>query len=179
MHGWIGGGCLQGVARAAALRAMDSGTPQRLLLSNNAESAEAVDVRPMSCASNGAIELFIQPATVAPFVRIYGRTPVADMATALARAVGFDVLTIPDARSANAPLVGETESRTPTRESYALLATQGDGDTAALESALRSGSTCVLLVASRTKAHRLRASMRERGFTEQQLTCIHAPAGPH
>ena len=51
LEGWIGGGCVQSAARAAALRSIASAIPQRLRLSNTQDPSEAVDVRPMACAS--------------------------------------------------------------------------------------------------------------------------------
>ena len=59
-----------------------------------------------------------------------------------------------------------------------LVATQGQGDEAALEAALRSGAGTVLMIASRRKAERLREIMRERGIDEARLARLQAPAGP-
>ena len=93
LSGWIGGGCVQSAARAAALRSIASAVPQRLRLSNTKDPSEAIDVRPMACASNGEVELFIQPAAVAPRLRIYGNTPIVRIAAWLAREADFDPLT--------------------------------------------------------------------------------------
>lgn len=184
MHGWIGGGCVQGAARSAALRSLASATPQRLRLSNSASASESVDVRPMACASGGEVELFIQPAAVAPRLRIYGNTPVARAAAWLARQIDFDPLTDAEAADAEALNVslGSTREQTAAmlseRDSYALIATQGDGDEAALESALNSPAQAVLLVASKRKAERLRSVMAARGVPEERIAAMHAPAGP-
>ena len=59
-----------------------------------------------------------------------------------------------------------------------LVATQGDNDEDALEAALRSEATGVLLVASRRKADKLRETMLARGVGAQRLAALHAPAGP-
>jgi xanthine dehydrogenase accessory factor len=64
-------------------------------------------------------------------------------------------------------------------DSYALIATQGDGDEAALESALRSPARAVLVIASKRKAERLRAAMAHRGVPESRLAAMRAPAGPN
>jgi xanthine dehydrogenase accessory factor len=184
MRGWIGGGCVQSIARTAALQCMACAAPQRLRLSNTAEPGEAVDVRPMSCASNGEVELFIQPAAIAPRLRIYGRTPIARMAAWLARELDFE----PQADEAAADrqtvqaLSGEQSGAAPSglpeRETYALIATQGDGDEAALEAALRSDARAVLVIASSRKAERLRTAMGLRGIAPARLAVMHAPAGP-
>jgi xanthine dehydrogenase accessory factor len=166
MHGWIGGGCVRGAAREAALRALASSTTQRLRLSNTANSSDAVDVHPMNCASNGEIELFIQPAELSPRLRIYGRTPVAEAAAWLAQRAEFD------------PLTDADEEGIASDASFALVATQGEGDEAALEDALRSRAQAVLLIASQRKAERLRAAMLSRGISETRLKAVSAPAGP-
>jgi xanthine/CO dehydrogenase XdhC/CoxF family maturation factor/YHS domain-containing protein len=263
LHGWIGGGCVQSTARAAALGSLTSMAPQRLRLSNSSDSSEDPDVRPMNCPSNGEIELFIQPVAVRPRLRIYGNTPVARAAAWLAREADFEPTT--DAEAADAemlaaatatasaaatgpaaqapastmgpavqapadtmgpaqdtpPIVtdsaanirntsavrplttsnagtltrsaqaadtarGDRTRSTPVAptpgsspDGYALIATQGDGDESALESALRSPALAVLVVASKRKAERLRAAMTLRGIPESRLAAMRAPAGPN
>jgi xanthine dehydrogenase accessory factor len=176
MTGWIGGGCVQSAARTAALRAITSATPQRLRLSNTRDSSEAVDVRPMACASNGEVELFIQPAAVAPRLRIYGSTPLVRIAAWLAKEMDFDPLTDDEAEDVDASnLPGDA----PDRETYALIATQGDGDELALEAALHSCARAVLVIASPRKSERLRKAMELRGIARDRLDAICAPAGPY
>jgi xanthine dehydrogenase accessory factor len=174
ISGWIGGGCVQGAARAAALASLSSTTPQKLRLSNTKEPSEGIDVRPMACASNGAVELFIQPVAIVPVLRIYGSTPIAGAAARLAREADFDPLTDQEPASVDALRI----CGSPERETYALVATQGDGDETALESALRSCAQAVLVIASRRKAERLRAAMELRGISKDRLGTMHAPAGP-
>ncbi len=183
MHGWIGGGCVQGAVKAAAMRAIAADKPVRLRLSNDGEEMEGVDVQPMLCASNGEVELFIQPAAVAPRLRVYGGTPTAKSAAWFAREAGFEVTT--DASVAEAKRFADAGgaaqahlSSQPEPEAYALVATQGDNDELALEDALRSRVRAVLVVASARKAERLRSVMRMRGMTEERLADMHAPAGP-
>jgi xanthine dehydrogenase accessory factor len=204
LHGWIGGGCVQSTARAAALGSLTSMAPQRLRLSNSSDSSEDPDVRPMNCPSNGEIELFIQPVAVRPRLRIYGNTPVARAAAWLAREADFEPTTDAEAADAEA-LAAATASAAatgsalaadatpgdrprstpvaptphPSPDSYALIATQGDGDESALESALRSPALAVLVVASKRKAERLRAAMTLRGIPESRLAAMRAPAGPN
>jgi xanthine dehydrogenase accessory factor len=184
MHGWIGGGCVQGVAREAALQALARALPRRLRIGRSGDAGEDIDVRPMACASGGEVELFIQPLAVTPRLRIYGSTPVARAAAWLARQADFDPLTDADAADSAAldaarAAAGKLVSAAAERERYALVATQGDGDEAALEDALRSSARAVLVVASRRKAQRMRATMTERGIAPERLAVIRAPAGPN
>nr|WP_279237519.1 XdhC family protein [Dyella sedimenti] len=185
LHGWVGGGCVQSVVKATALRVIATGQAQRLRLSNSGDPMDDVDVQPMQCASNGDVELFIQPAAVTPRLRVYGNTPAARAAAWFAREVGFEALldsavaaTGEFAATFGLPGDAAHVSALPAPESYALVATQGDGDEAALEDALQSPARGVLVVASRRKAERLRAAMRLRGIAEERLADMHAPAGP-
>jgi xanthine dehydrogenase accessory factor len=91
---------------------------------------------------------------------VLGSTPAADEARFLAERLRIRLTDTPD----EAPVV--------------LVATQGQGDEEALEAALRSPATQVLMIASRRKAERLRDAMRMRGVNESQLARMQAPVGP-
>jgi xanthine dehydrogenase accessory factor len=114
----------------------------------------------MSCASNGSVELFIQPNSLRSALCVLGGTPAAEEARFLAERLRIRLTDTPN----SAPVV--------------LVATQGQGDEDALETALRSPAKQVLMIASRRKADKLRAVMRMRGVDESQLARLQAPAGP-
>jgi xanthine dehydrogenase accessory factor len=161
LHGWIGGGCAKSVVIRAAQEAMTAAAPRLVRISNDAAAAEpGTEVHAMPCASNGTIELFIQPSLTQQ-VLILGDTPAAREAWELAQRMGFDVTS--DARGS---------------PQYALVATQGEGDHAALEAALASSAGHVLVIASPRKAQSLTQAMRARGVSEKSLARVHAPAGP-
>jgi xanthine dehydrogenase accessory factor len=161
LHGWIGGGCAKDVVIGAAQSAMGTGEPTLVRISNDRIQPEAdVEQHAMSCASNGTIEIFIQPYSSRSALCVLGSTPAADEARFLAERLRIRLADSPD----EAPVV--------------LVATQGQGDEAALECALKSPATHVLMIASRRKAERLRVVMRMRGIDEAQLARLSAPAGP-
>jgi len=161
LHGWIGGGCAKGVVISAAQAAIERGTPKLVRISNDQIFPEEdVEHYAMSCASNGTVELFIQPFSVGSALCVLGSTPAADEARFLAERLRIRLTETPD----KAPVV--------------LVATQGQGDEEALESALKSSASHILLIASRRKAERLREVMRMRGIDETALSRLHAPAGP-
>jgi xanthine dehydrogenase accessory factor len=162
LEGSVGGGCAKEVVVTAALAAMRSGAARLVLISNASQDAAQVEQHAMRCASNGEIELFIHPHTPAPLLLVLGSTPTAVLARSLATQCGFRVT-----EDAGAPQV-----------SVALVATQGEGDEPALQAALASPARQVLLVASRTKAARLREAMQLRGVSEARLATLQAPAGP-
>ena len=161
LHGWIGGGCAKGVVINAAQGAIGTGEPKLVRISNDViYPEEDVEHYAMSCASNGSIELFIQPYSARSALCVLGSTPAAAEARFLAERLRIRLTDTP----ADAPVV--------------LVATQGQGDEDALEAALRSPAKQVLMIASRRKAERLRAVMRTRGIDESQLARLQAPAGP-
>jgi xanthine dehydrogenase accessory factor len=162
LHGWIGGGCAKEVVVHAAQRAMHSGEPRLVRISNDrVYGEEDVEQYAMSCASNGSIEVFIQPYSAHSGLCVLGETPAADEARLLAERLRIRLTDVP----ADAPVV--------------LVATQGQGDEQALEIALRSPARQVLMIASRRKAEKLRELMRARGLDDSQLARLQAPAGPN
>jgi xanthine dehydrogenase accessory factor len=161
LHGWIGGGCAKSVVISVAQSAIDNEEPKLVRISNDEiYPEEDVEHYAMSCASNGSIELFIQPYSARSALCVLGSTPAADEARFLAERLRIRLTDTPD----EAPVV--------------LVATQGQGDEEALESALRSRAKHVLMIASRRKTEKLRAVMRMRGIDELQLARVRAPAGP-
>ena len=161
LQGWIGGGCAKDVIIEAAKCAIEKGEPKLVRISNEKIYAEEdVEHYTMSCASNGSVELFIQPNSLRSALCVLGRTPAADESRFLAERLR---IRLPDSPN-DAPVV--------------LVATQGQGDEEALEAALRSPARQVLMIASRRKADRLRAVMKMRGVDEAQLVRLQAPAGP-
>ena len=161
LQGWIGGGCTKDVVAGAAQRAIESGEPKLVRISNDrVYGEEDVEQYAMSCASNGSIEVFIQPYSVHSGLCVLGDTPAASEARFLAERLRIRLTDVPG----DAPVV--------------LVATQGQGDEDALEAALRSPARQVLMIASRRKAEKLRTLMRSRGLDDSQLARLQAPAGP-
>lgn len=161
LHGWIGGGCAKGVVIGAAQSAIGDGEPKLVRISNDRiHPEEDVEHYTMSCASNGSVELFIQPYSIRSALCVLGTTPAADEARFLAERLRIRLTDAPG----EAPVI--------------LVATQGQGDEDALEAALRSPARHVLMIASRRKAEKLLAVMRMRGIDESTFARLQAPAGP-
>jgi xanthine dehydrogenase accessory factor len=187
LHGWIGGGCSRAIVIQAALEAIRSGQAKRIRISNEPGMPDAdVEMHAMPCASNGTIELFIQPTLPAPLVLVLGSTPTALEACVLAQRVGLRVcaaanVTAPFAALGLARVIQgfNADAFGLVKPQMILVATQGDCDEDALEAALRTPAAAVLLVASRRKAEKLREAMHSRGIAQERLAALHAPAGPH
>jgi xanthine dehydrogenase accessory factor len=160
LAGWIGGGCARDVVIAAAKEAIASGEPKLVRIANAGEPEPGVEQHAMACASNGTIELFVQPYSARVALCVIGNTPAADDARFFAARLGIRLVEAPE------------EAR------VVLIATQGHDDADALERALASAARHVLMIASRRKAERLRDLMRMRGVDDARLARLQAPAGP-
>jgi xanthine dehydrogenase accessory factor len=86
----------------------------------------------------------------------------------LARRIGLRVVGLRD------PFDGLAETPAGT---FVVVATQGGGDEAALESALRSPARYVAFVGSNAKVTALKQSMLEKGVPAERLAELRGPAG--
>ena len=159
--GWIGGGCARDVVIAVAKEAIAAGEPKLVRIANDEGAAEpGVERHAMACASNGTIELFVQPHGTRMSLCVLGDTPAAEDARLFAERLAIRLVDAPDAAR------------------VVLIATQGNDDADALERALGSPARHVLMIASRRKAEKLRDLMRMRGIDDARLAQLQAPAGP-
>src|ERR1019366_2327939 len=76
--GWIGGACAKEIVIAAAREAIVTGKPALLRIANDERQPEPdVVQRAMPCASDGMIELFVQPHSAGTSICVLGDTPAA------------------------------------------------------------------------------------------------------
>ena len=126
MHGWIGGACAEPVVIREAQAAIAERTPRLILLGTPDHFGEIPDgmtfVR-MSCQSEGAMELYIEPVTPSLNLVVVGDSPMAATLVELASVLGWD-----------AGLVGATKvgSSGVSANSVVIVATQGHGDEEAI-----------------------------------------------
>lgn len=173
LHGWIGGACAEPVVIREAKRVMAAGEPSLVWLGGDADFAgmhipEGVMTVPMSCQSEGALQLYIEPVLASPQVTIVGRSPMVMTLLDLVRALGWraDVVDGPDFTAAAIAPGG-----------VVVIATQGHGDEEALEVALRADASFIGLVASAKRGETVLGFMGDRGFTAEQLAKVRVPIG--
>jgi xanthine dehydrogenase accessory factor len=172
LFGWIGGACAEPSVLRQAREAIAAGTP-RLLLLGSAESPrtvpdEGVTVVPISCQSEGALEVFIEPVLPAPHLVVVGRSPMAHALADMARVLGWraDVTDSPEL-----PAVSLSE------RSMVVVATQGHGDEEAIEQAVAADPAYLGLVGSRKRGAAVLGYLAERGVDQAQLGRVQVPAG--
>jgi len=193
MDGFVGGACSREIVRQQALQAL--GARQGRLVSirpdagDPAESTAEHHVVPMTCASEGAIDVYVDPFVMARRLIVVGATPVADALARLARSMDYDVVRVVDAREQSDIKPGATAlgitvvpldelsnvARGRSADAAAVVASQGHYDEEALEAVLHAGVPYVGLVASRKRGATVRSLLEGTGVPG--VAGIRIPAG--
>jgi xanthine dehydrogenase accessory factor len=163
IDGFVGGVCAQASVRLYAARALETGDALLLRLlpgvSEDEDVRDGVIVAHNPCLSGGSLEIFLEPQLAAPRIVVAGETPIAQALDAVARAAGYDVLR------------GEAVSAS---DAAFVAASHGEGEEAALASALTAGVGYVGLVASPRRGRAVVASL---DVPDALRAAVHTPAG--
>lgn len=190
VHGWIGGACAEPIVVREARHALTEGVP-RLIFLGTPGGPEAAALRegmifvPMSCQSEGALEIYIEPVEPKPHLVVVGRSPMAESLAEMAQVIGWrSVLVDPDGGSAeDHPSIARVVSGINFKEagvdprSLIVVATQGHHDEEAVEQAVAAGPAYVGLVGSRRRAAAVFDFLRDRGVAQELLDRVKVPAG--
>ena len=172
LRGWIGGACAEPAVIREARQVIAEGSARLLLLGSPAQFGEPVPdgmtVVPISCQSEGALEVYIEPVVPAPSLVVVGRSPMAATLTELARAVGWQARLIPGE---------EFTAADADAGSMVVIATQGHGDEEAVEQAAAARPAYLGLVGSARRGAAVLGYLAERGVPRDQLDRVRVPAG--
>jgi xanthine dehydrogenase accessory factor len=194
MEGFIGGSCSREIVRREALRALRAGLPRLVQIrpdaAPDAQSGRECVVVAMGCASEGAVDVYIEPHLPLPRLIVAGDTPVADALARLAAQIGYDVVrvvlaaeteameAIAGARVVALEGLGELMLRQAQHDkTVAVVASQGHYDEAALGPLLAAELAYVGLLASRRRARAILDALATEGIAPERLARVHAPAG--
>jgi xanthine dehydrogenase accessory factor len=172
LHGWIGGACAEPMVIREAKQVIADGNARLLLLGAPDQFGTAVPegmtVVPISCQSEGALEIYIEAVLPVPHLVIVGGSPMTHTLAELARALDWstDLLTTQEFTA------GCADER-----SMVIVATQGHGDEDMIERAAAMRPAYLGLVASRRRGEAVLGYLAERGVPQDQLDRVHAPAG--
>lgn len=145
--GWIGGSCSRPAVAYEARKVLASGEPRVLHLSPED-----------TCASGGALDIYLEPHVPKPNLVVIGHLPVAEALVALAKPLGYRVTVMsPDAErdrfeSADVFLDRIDFSEMGQGARYVVIASHGSYDGEAVRAALEAQSAYVTLVSSRKRA---------------------------
>jgi xanthine dehydrogenase accessory factor len=181
LHGWIGGACAEPVVIREAKQVIADGHARLLLLGSPDQFGttvpEGMTVVPISCQSEGALEVYIEPVLPVPHLVIVGGSPMAHSLAAMAGALGWstDLYRPEDFTAAGA---GQGAGKQCADErSMVIVATQGHADEDMIERAVAMRPAYLGLVASRRRGEAVLGYLAERGVPKEQLDRVHAPAG--
>jgi xanthine dehydrogenase accessory factor len=163
LDGWVGGACSEPIVIREALRALADGEPRLVRIGPPGGGAEApgdVVIAESSCASEGTVEVLVEPQLPRPLLVIVGDSAAAVTLAELARAIDWRVST---------ELTEDPEA--------VVVATMGHADEEALEAALAGPAAYIGLVASSRRAAVVLGALRDRGLGEDALARVHSPAG--
>lgn len=183
--GWLGGACAEPTVVREALEALTDGEPRLLSLGTSEDRAlRGVKVVPMACASEGAMEVYVEPNLPSPLVVVVGRSPAVDTLVSMAAALGWRTAVVDDGGSpashpsADRVVTDLDLSDLPIDErTFVVVATQGHYDEPALREVLATPAGYVGLVASAKRASSVFEWLRDRGLSDEAIARIHAPAG--
>lgn len=188
LHGFVGGGCVQGAVKRAALAALAANAARLIRVKPREDVVTAVDLdgvelHKSSCPSGGTVDLFLEPMRQPVRLVVCGASPVAASLVPLAIGMGYRVIV-----AAPAEAHGEVPGASAYVEGFALdalrleprdavvVATQGRRDREALSAALKSPATYVGMVGSRKKVAKLRDELA-RDVPPDRLAALRGPAG--
>jgi len=172
LFGWIGGACAEPIVLREAKSVIADRTPRLLLLGSSEQFGSAVPegmvITPISCQSEGALEIYIEPVIPDPRLVVVGTSPMAQTLVDLAAALGW---------RSELVAVDEVGAATVSSHSIVIVATQGHGDEDALERAVSATPAYIGLVASRKRGEAVLAYLAERGVPQTLLDRVHTPVG--
>lgn len=145
--GWIGGACSGPAVVREALEALGDGRPRLVAIEG-------------SCASEGLVEVFIEPQLPEPLLAIAGESPAAETLADLAARIGWRVVREVD----------------PAADAVVVVSL-GTDDEPALVAALATPAGYIGLVASQRRGTATLGALREKGLGEEALARVRCPAG--
>jgi xanthine dehydrogenase accessory factor len=178
LHGWIGGACAEPAVIRAAGQVITSGEARLLLLGSaeqfgniaeaGGEVPDGMTLVPISCQSEGALEVYIEPVHPVPHLVVVGRSPMAQTLADLARTLGW-----------RAELIDGGKFRTSDagQQSMVVVATQGHNDEDVLERAIAASPAYLGLVGSGKRGAAVLGYLADRGVPADQLARVSVPAG--
>src|SRR6202163_1109836 len=199
MEGFVGGSCSRDIVRREALRAIRIGLP-RLVQIQPGGSAEGggdtvgdvCGAVAMGCASEGAVDVYIEPHLPHPRLLVVGDTPVAGALARIAAQIPYDVVRVvleaelgglapiphvrPIALEALPAHLDDTGSDE-RAQLVAVVASQGHYDEAALAPLLAAEPAFVGLLASPRRGAAVKTTLAAEGVAAGRRERMQVPVG--
>jgi len=190
LYGFVGGGCVTGAVRRAALVAIEGGGPQMIRIKPKDQVVSQVDLdgvklHKSSCPSGGTVDVFLEPMRAPRSLVICGASPIAQAILAVAAGLGLRSVVAAAAEDhekmpgAQVYMDGfDFSGLQLTEKDAAIVATQGKRDRDALRAVLLGATGYKGMVCSRKKLAKLTEELvGEDGRFTARFETLHAPAG--
>ena len=171
VHGWIGGSCTLPEVTRHAIASLAERQPRLLAFGGSLEPRGDVIPIPMSCGSEGKVEVHINPVYPAPRLVVAGASPIADAVARLGEAMGYRVGKL------DGDLAAEVAARPPGAALFAVVATMGQGDEDAVEQLLAARADYLGVVVSPKRMGQVREYLAARGVCGSRIEKVRGPAG--
>jgi xanthine dehydrogenase accessory factor len=166
IDGFVGGACASSTVRLHALHVLETHEPLLLRIRpGTEEEQDPVGMVTVSnpCLSGGELEIFLEPRLPPARIRVMGDSPIAEAMHRIGDSLGYDV-------QRGGTIDGD--------DTAVIVASHGQGDEeASVAAALRAGVPYVGLVASPKRGAATLNWLREDGFSPEDLSALHVPAG--
>lgn len=187
LHGWVGGSCTEPIVVREALAALADGAPRLVLMrpvgAAQAEQQPGVVTQVTTCASEGGVDVFVEPRLPKARVFVVGSSPATRSLVELAAGLGYRTLAVLDdpaekLERADGRISLEQLAAAPMRrEDAVVVGTMNRYDEAGLRAGLQTAAGYIGLVASRRRGEQVRDSLEAEGLPAEDLARIVAPAG--
>lgn len=186
--GHLGGSCVQNAVRQAVVQALQSGKTRMIRVKPSDKvvsmhDADGAQLFKSGCPSGGTVDLLIEAYKQPPRLVIFGKTPIAEALAQHAVLLGYRMAVSGDAGIGSGGLDTFSETDLAPLDlvgaDYIVVASQGQGDLAALRAAVQSPVRHVSLVASKRKAATLIEKLITEGVPRERLAQVKSPAGLH
>jgi len=185
--GWIGGGCVKGIAIKESLRAMKEKSHRLVKISPdlyNEDIDENHKTYQMTCHSGGSMELFIEPVIPNLQLVIAGKSNIAMALARIAAASNYRVIVMAqDVDKDMFPDIKNVESKidftnlTIDQNTYIVVSTQGENDEESVKGALLTLCNYVGFISSSKKAEKVIEYLKNEGIDETRLQQLRSPVG--
>jgi xanthine dehydrogenase accessory factor len=187
LKGWVGGSCSEPVVVREALASLSEGAPRLVKIRPVGAPREpaqpGVVTEVTTCASEGGLDVFVEPRLPRPLLVVAGSSPTARTLVQLAKVLGYRLSAALDDPAERLPGVegaigldalAAAELRP---DDAVVVATMNRYDESALRAALETGAGYIGLVASKSRGAHTFELLRVAGVSDEQLNRVATPAG--
>ncbi|MDG2063524.1 MAG: XdhC family protein [SAR324 cluster bacterium] len=184
--GWIGGGCVKGIAVKEAREAIRENRSRLVRIDpdeGNSEDSSHKTYR-MTCHSGGTMELFIEPITPNPQLIIVGKSNIARALSKLAIATNLRVHVLSnDVHKGMFPGVNNIHDRVDfskiniDKNTFIVVSTQGEDDEESIRKALETSCNYVGFISSLRKSVKIKEYLEQTELSANRINELKIPVG--